>query len=779
MKKTDISRYTDNKGPQSAELPAQGGSAVKKALKVTWKAIATILLIGVVTGCIVFVSVLIYIFGMSDNTVDFDLRKQKLNLTSFIYVNDEEGNPKEYQRVYDVENRVWVDFQDIPQAMKDAMVAIEDKRFYSHHGVDWKRTFSAVFTLFTGQDGHGGSTITQQLIKNITEHNEVSLTRKITEIFSALNFEKEYSKDEILEAYLNVVNFGSGCNGVQAAANLYFDKDIKDCSIAECAAIAGITQNPAAYNPLIYPEKNKERQQTVLGEMYNQEKISKEEYDEAMKESEHMKFVGYQDEEEDEKTPTQSWYIDAMLTDIANDLAEKYNISEKNAFNMLYHQGLKIYCAMDLNAQEAAEAALHDEYALPQNNQKLQLGYLMMGYDGRVLATIGSRLEKDGSFLFDRANSAKRQTGSVIKPIAVYGPAIDLGLYNYSSILLDEPLDNVDVEGDGNLKKWPVNANGKFVGEVTLQYALQWSLNTTAARLVDQMSPAFCCNFLIDKLGFTSLDPKRDATLSAMATGGMEVGVTVREMAAAFAIFGNGGKYYEPYTYFYVEDNDGNVILDNRNPTGSEAISSETSTIMRQLLYKVITSGTGYGAGIGNWQIFGKTGTTSDNKDSWFVGGSPYAVAAVWTGFDTPKALNGYTQYSSLFWRSVMSKYLDGKASLTFEDDKNVVSRTYCTETGLLASNNCTKTAVGYYAIGNIPTVCNADHRKDEETSSKTESAPSSSEGESVPPASNSETTREPESSSETESSIQTSSEPFNSSSEPQNDNTITGSEAA
>ena len=771
MKKTDINRYTGELGPQPAGTPSpQGVSTAKKVLKVTWKAVSTILLVGVVTGCIVFVSLLVYIFGMSDNTVDFDLRKQKLNLTSFIYVNDAEGNPKEYQRVYDVENRIWVDYQDIPKAMKDAMVAIEDKRFYSHHGVDWKRTFSAVFSLFTGKDGHGGSTITQQLIKNITEHNEVSLTRKITEIFSALNFEKEYSKDEILEAYLNVVNFGSGCNGVQAAANLYFDKDIKDCSIAECAAIAGITQNPSAYNPLIYPENNKERQQTVLDEMYNQEKISKAEYDAAMKESENMKFVGYQDDEEDDKTPTQSWYIDAMLTDLAGDLAEKYNISTKNAFNMLYHQGLKIYCAMDLEAQQAAEDALNDKNAMPQHNKKLQLGYLMMNYDGRVLATIGSRMEKDGSFLFDRANKARRQTGSTIKPIAAYAPAIDLRGYNYSSILLDEPLDNIDVAGDGVLKKWPVNANGKYTGNVTLQYALQQSLNTTAARLVQEMTPEFCCNYLIDKLGFTSLDPKRDATLSAMATGGMEVGVTVREMTAAFAIFGNGGKYYEPYTYFYVTDNDGNVILDNRDQGGSEAISSETSTIMRNLLYKVVTQGTGYGAGIGNWQIFAKTGTTSDNKDSWFVGGSPYAVAAVWTGFDKPKTLNGYTQYSRLFWRSVMSKYLDGKSALTFQDDKNVVTRAYCTETGELASDTCKKTAIGYYAIGKLPPVCTGIH-KDDTTSSEASSEPP--ESSSVPPVSSSEVSSEPEPSS---------SEPEPSSSEPSSsnpDNTSTSSEAA
>lgn len=199
-----------------------------------------------------------------------------------MYIYNDDNKPVEYQRLHGTENRVWVGLDQIPDSMTNAQIAIEDKRFYDHSGVDWVRTAGAIVNLGS-ESSYGGSTITQQLIKNITGNNEVSITRKLTEIFKALNLEKEYTKDEILEAYLNIVNYGSGCQGVQAAANLYFAKDISECNVAECAAIAGITQNPAAYNPLIYPEDNKVRRDTVIDAMYDQGMLTKAEYDQAKK----------------------------------------------------------------------------------------------------------------------------------------------------------------------------------------------------------------------------------------------------------------------------------------------------------------------------------------------------------------------------------------------------------------------------------------------------------------------------------------------------------------
>ncbi|MEE1318535.1 MAG: biosynthetic peptidoglycan transglycosylase, partial [Ruminococcus sp.] len=339
-RETDISGYTD-RTVDTSMITDKRESGVKRFFKAIAKFLLTTFSICFVAMLIAGISLAIYIFTIASEPTGIDLKAKSLNQTSFIYIKDENGDFKEYQTLYSTENRIWVNNQDIPQAMKDAVVSIEDKRFFEHNGVDWTRTLSAVMNLATGQDSYGGSTITQQLIKNITDDNEVSINRKIREICKALNLEKEYTKDQILEAYLNVVNFGNNCQGVEAAAQLYFDKSIKDCSIAECAAIAGITQNPSLWNPLVYPENNRERREIIIDEMYSQDKITKDEYEAAMKESETMTFVGWQSNDDDDEDDdyVQNWYIDQMYDDLVRDLAKYYNISEETASDKLYTEG--------------------------------------------------------------------------------------------------------------------------------------------------------------------------------------------------------------------------------------------------------------------------------------------------------------------------------------------------------------------------------------------------------------------------------------------------------
>ena len=397
MKKTDINKYNTVTGPMATEgsRSRSVASAARFFGRSLLKAFFTCLIVLCIAGTVVGVTVVAFIFEEGSKIEAPSLDLQKLDYNSIIYVQDENGEFQEYLSLHSSENRVWVDYKDIPQEMKDAIVAIEDKRFQDHEGVDWITTFKSVVKLFTGQVGGGGSTITQQLVKNITGKNEVSMLRKVREIFMALKLEDKYSKDQILEAYLNVVHFGSGCNGVQAAAQLYFGKDIQDCDLAECAAIAGITQNPYKYNPLVYPENNKERQQNVLTAMYDQEKITKAEYDQAMEKSEHMEFVGYSQEgesEEETNSTVWNWYIEAVYDDVVADLMELYDCDESKAQQMLYHSGLKIYCAMDPKVQKIAE----EEYANEENystDGAVQSGFLMMDYSGRVLATVGSREE--------------------------------------------------------------------------------------------------------------------------------------------------------------------------------------------------------------------------------------------------------------------------------------------------------------------------------------------------------------------------------------------------
>lgn len=720
MRKTDISQYGNN--TKNAGVSFKKKQKNKKfriltsALQIIWRFFLSLLTVFVLTGIIVLVSLAIYKSKISENDIALNINASKMSLTSFVYVNDENSTPQEYQRVYNLENRVWVDFKDIPQNMKNAIIAIEDKRFYDHKGVDWVRTSGAVLNLLKGTQSYGGSTLTQQLIKNITEDNQVSLTRKLREIFRAIELEERYSKDEILESYLNVVNFGGGSRGVQAAANLYFEKNIQDCSLAQCATIAAITQNPTAYNPIYHPENNKARREIVLKEMLEQGKISEQECETAMEESANMKFSDdFESKKENSSASIRNWYMETLIRDVIADLCSKYRIGKSAAEDMIYTQGLKIYCAMDKNAQSIAENALKNSDVMPKDSN-LELGYTLMDLNGRVLATLGSRKEKTANLLYDRANVAKRQPGSTIKPIAAYTPIIDLGIYNYSSLIPDEPL-QIDSAGNNVIKNWPENWYKSYRGQVTLQWAIEKSANAPAAQMVKLLTPFKSYEFLTKKLQINSLDSNDAVSLSALATGGTHFGVTPREMTAAFQIFGNGGKYNKPYTYFYVADRNDKVILDNRDNIPTQAVASSTATIMNRLLRNVIVGpeGTGRSANISDWNIIGKTGTTTDDHDSWFIGLSPYAVAGIWTGYDNPKRIHE-TAAAIRIWKHIMTKYLEKKPHVDFTYDKDVVSAQYCKVSGKLASSSCTSTATGYYAPNNMPGNCTSHSGLSEDT---------------------------------------------------------------
>lgn len=709
MRKTDITQYSNSIkssfSPSGKSPKSKVSRLATSGLIVFLRCIATLFAVCFLTGILVLLSLNAYRSSLVKNDIAFNINASKVPLTSFIYANDENGTPQEYQRVYNTENRVWIDFKEIPTYMKDAIVAIEDKRFYDHHGVDWIRTSGAIMNFTKGSQSYGGSTLTQQLIKNITEDNEVSLTRKLREIFRALELEKRYSKDEILEAYLNIVNFGAGSRGVETAANIYFGKSIKECSLAQCASIAGITQNPTAYNPLYHPENNRTRRETVLNEMLEQNKISLEEFNKAMEESNTMQFTDYSQKSSEELSLSniRNWYVETVLRDVQADLCEKYSIGKSLAEDMIYSQGLKIYCAVDLKAQSIAENAVKDSSLLPDKN--LEVGFSMMDLNGRILATVGSRKEKTGNLLYDRANVARRQPGSTIKPISAYSLAIDEGIYNYSSLIPDEPL-KVPA-GNGTYKNWPENWYKSYKGRVLLQWALEKSANAPVAQLINLLTPMKSYEFLTKKLGFTSLDSNDAVSLAALSTGGTHYGVTPREMAGAFQIFGNGGKFFTPHSYFYVTDRNGKVLLDHRDDVPIQAISSSTSTIMNRLLRNVIvgSEGTGRAANIPGWNIIGKTGTTNDDFDSWFVGLTPYTVAAIWTGYDNPKRIRD-TPAAIRVWKNIISQYLKDKPNIDYNYDPDVVCASYCKASGKLATLGCASTATGYYSPANMPDTC-------------------------------------------------------------------------
>ncbi len=701
MRKTDISKFTDhNIVLNSSKHPA------KRVLKAIGRTLFTALMVLVCAGVIVGISMMIYIIGIATEPTGIDLKAKSVNQTSFIYVKNDKGAFKKYQSLYDTENRVWVDFKKIPDNMKNAVIAIEDKRFPEHNGVDWTRTFGAVLNLANGEASYGGSTLTQQLIKNVSDDNEVSLNRKIREIVRALKLETEYTKDEILEAYLNVVNFGNNCQGVQAAANLYFGKSISKCSLAQCAAIASITQNPSKYNPLVYPEENKTRREVVLYEMLEQKKITQEDYQKAIKESDKLKFVGFKKSNKTNvNSKVQNWYMDELQNDLTKDLAVYYNISEKAASDKVFTEGLKIYSAMDTKMQKYLE----DAAMSIDSDGGLQCAATIMDLNGAVIATTGSSQQKTSNLLFDRATDSVLQPGSSIKPVVVYPYAIERRKLSYSSVVKDKPLKKYKVDSNGNYIEGPNNWYAGYKGNMLLPDAIEWSANATAAQVMNKITPQAAYNHVVTMMGFEHLDESDRRNAGGLSIGGLTGGVTVREMAAAFTYMGNGGKYYKPYTYYYVTDSDDNIIIDNRDSIPKEAYSAETAYIMNRLLHYNLTYSSHTNAGnarIDGWDIIGKTGTTDEDKDSWFCGISPYASMAVWTGFDTPQTISvgGQMTATNLF-NKVMSRYLEGKKHKEYNKPSSIIEANYNQSNGVVYSTDSVEDGQnkGYYTSDNIP----------------------------------------------------------------------------
>lgn len=702
MRETDISKFTNRKtkGPDHE-------SGAKRSLKALGRFFFTIFMVLVFAGGIVGISLSIYVAKIAAEPTGINLRAKSINQTSFIYVKNKKGKYQKYKSLYSSENRVWVNFNDIPDNMKKAQVAIEDKRFFDHHGVDMNRTFGAILHLTSGDSSYGGSTLTQQLIKNISDDNEVSLNRKLREIIKALKLETEYTKDEILEAYLNVVNYGSNCQGVQSAANLYFGKDIQKCSLAECAAIAGITQNPSKYNPLYHPENNKKRRDLVLNEMYDQKIITKEVYDQAMKESDKMKFVGFKkSNKKNIGSKIQNWYMDELQRDLQSDLATYYNISEKAASNKIFTEGLKIYSAMDQETQTYLENAaknINTSY-----DDGMQCAATLIGMDGAVIATTGSSQEKTKNLVFDRATQSALQPGSSIKPVVVYSYAIERGKLTYSSVVKDEPLPKYKVV-NGQYVAGPNNWYRSYKGGMLLPDAIEWSANATAAQVMNMITPQAAYNQVVTLQGFEHLDIKDRTNVGGLSIGGLTGGVTVREMAAAFTYMGNGGKYFKPFTYYYVTDSEGNVIIDNRDVIPKTSYSPSTAYIMNRLLHYNMTycaHTNAHYARVEGWDIIGKTGTTDADKDSWYCGLSPYASMAVWTGFDKPRTISGTGQRTATtLFGDVMGHYLEGKKKKEYTKPSTIIKANYSSSSGTVynVKNATDGRYVGYYTEKHLP----------------------------------------------------------------------------
>lgn len=625
------------------------------------------------TFIIVSSSVLSYVDSSVNGKkiVDLDNYKSSQSQTSILYAYDAKNKPVELTRLHGEENRIWVDYDKMPDNLINAFVCLEDKRFFEHSGVDWIRTIGVL--IKPSLDGQGGSTITQQLIKNLTNQREVTYSRKFNEIIRALNLEQNYSKKDILEAYLNTVYLGAGAYGVETAAETYFGKTVDKLNLVECATLAGITQWPYKYNPYVNYDDCISRQQDCLYYMHAQGKISDKVYEKALKTK-----IKLADEKSstntsnNEKTDILSWYDECVIDQVIADLQSQYGYEYNEAWRMVYYGGLSIYSAEDVRIQNILEDEYETKDSFPYASKDSYGSYpqsamTIMDYNGRIVAMVGGTGKKTANRGYNRAmdNRAKRQPGSSIKPLSVYSPAIDQGLVTPSSTILEKA---ITLNGD----LWPRNFNGDHgSGEyVTVENALVRSLNTVPVRILKEMlGTKTSLEYCNDKfhLNLTA----RDEDLSPLAVGGTSTGVTTLEMAAAFATFGNGGRYYKPYSYYKVLDRNGEVLLENTANEPEQAIKAETAKQTLSMLTKAVTqsNGTGYGSKISGFQTFAKTGTTSDNYDKWYCGGTPYYVCAVWYGYDFPSNLKtGGTNPAKSIFHGVFERIHDGLKDKSFDE---------------------------------------------------------------------------------------------------------------
>lgn len=712
----DLNSFSSHAEAEIEEISSKSKKIKKQNRKQrNLKIVLTVFLIGLITVSLVVGAFMFYAFTIVDPTMDEDLNNLALNFTTTVYVSDKNGEYREYRRLHGGFNRIWVDYDKdaaknedpaytgIPYDLAMAFVAIEDKGFNDHNGVDWKRTFAAFVNEFLpiSKSRFGGSTITQQLVKNLTDDRSQKASRKVREIMRARYLEDNYSKDTILECYLNTIPMGNGTYGVEVAANYYFGKSVKDLTLAECASLASITKAPSYYSPDKNPEENKLRRDVVLKEMLSQKYITDEEYEEAVNTELEVTAV----KEVLSQNEINSYFIDSLINQVSSDLSEKYGYDKAHADQMFYNGGYKIYATVDLDIQAAAEKVFADKaYEIKnKNGDLLQSGITVLDYEGRVKAMVGKLGEKTENRGWNNAVDAVRQPGSTMKPIAAYAPALEQDLITYSSILNDTKT---------NYNGWtPVNWYGSYWGNVTTQYALERSINSIPVYLVNKLGPKTSFDFLTQKLGITTLNSE-DVNLSPLGMGGTNGGLNTLESAAAFAVFGNGGKYYEPAFYSKVTNQEGKVVLE-RKPTPKMAISEDTATVMNHLLQGVVYGGQGTGkaaAGyISNMKIYAKTGTSNDQNDLWFVGGTPYYVASCWCGYKTMQPIaSSYSGIALKLWGNVMSKAHEGLEAKEFEDSTYTVQKYYCRSSGNLATAGCPDKAVGWYKKSNIPPLCTA-----------------------------------------------------------------------
>ena len=623
-------------------------------------------------------------------------------------------------------NNLWYKYEEFGEKIPPAFIAIEDRKFFEHNGVDLKRTFMATVNYFTKNKARfGGSTITQQVIKNLSGDNESTPVRKLNEIIRAYYLENRHSKEEILEVYLNIIPMGEGIVGVPLAAKHYFGKDVKDLSVAEIATLVGMTNAPTKYNPRKYPEACIEKRNSILYTFLTEGIISNEQYEKSVNEPLTLNSV--------ENDRINNWFVETLLKDVYEEYSKKYNVSYDIAKTTIAKNGYSIYSTMNITVQN-----ILTEYFENEDNfyDKVAdgLNYSMVIYDNNnnMLGIYGGVGKKEGNLILNNALELN-PPGSSLKPLALYTPLLDKNRINWASVFDDIPLSFTQVGDD--FVPFPKNSPNEYRGLTTIKDALRLSKNTVAVNLYNMLGKEEIFNSLIEDYGFDTLvlsqklDNGRvitDLDVSPLALGQLSYGISLRKLTEAYNVFSGYGELKSGKTFTKVTDSSGNIIL-SKTEDSKRLYSTGTVQIMNQLLSEVTASGTAKAIELKNYiETAGKTGTSGSDLDRLFVGYTPYLTAGIWCGYtDNSKAIGSVEKSHVVIWDEIMIEVhkelnlLDGK---TF-DISELEYLPYCMDSGHLFGGNClldprgSRLEWGYFTGTNKPVgscerhvICNYDN---------------------------------------------------------------------
>lgn len=555
----------------------------------------------------------------------------------------------------------YLEYEDIPSDVCSAIICIEDKKFYQHHGVDFKGILRAVKAMIeNGKVTQGASTITQQLARNIFLTQEKTWERKIEEMFIATEMERLYTKDQILEYYLNNIYFGNGYYGIQAASKGYFNTEVKNLNLSQIAFLCAIPNNPTLYDPVTNMDNTLKRRDRILNQMRDDGRISETACEE---EKARTMVLERPKNIKNDYVETYTYYCAtrALMKEegfkfknsfrsVAEEEAYKEDYDEmyETCNKKLYTAGYRIYTSIDLRMQQELQNAIDTTLAgYEEVNEEgiftLQSAAVCMdNQTGYVKSIVGGRSQDYNGYTINRAYKSYRQPGSSIKPLLVYTPILERD-YTPDSKVVDEPIE------DG-----PSNSDGSYAGTMTLRRAVELSKNTVAWRLLEELTPEEGLSYL-EKMNFAKLDENDKRPASAL--GGFTNGVSPLEMAAGYATIENDGYYREPTCILKITDAGGDTVLSTKQE--ETAVYRETAArMMTDVLTGVMTNGTGRGLALSNMPCAGKTGTTNDNKDGWFVGYTRYYTTSVWVGYDLPKKLDGLSgsTFPGSIWKTFMEK---------------------------------------------------------------------------------------------------------------------------